>query len=310
MSAIEILLFIKHLKSERGYSPHTVRAYKRDLDQFADYVLNGVAAFERGDTIDRPQATLDMLAKADKNTLRGYLAHIQTTGGSARTSARKLASLRAAYSYFVGEGKLTQNPAKLVKTPKLSKELPEVLTITEVTSLLEAPDVDKPLGKRDRALLETLYSSGARASEVATLKLADIDLSKGTIRVMGKRRKERIGHLGKYALAAMEDYLAVRSSLVKGSVEEAFLNFRGGAMTTRSIQRTVDKYVAQVLPGRSEITPHTLRHTFATHMLNSGADLRVVQELLGHESLASTQVYTHVSIDRLKEVYKDAHPHA
>ena len=310
MSAIDILLFIKYLKDERGYSPHTVRAYRRDLDQFADYLEHGTVAFQREDSFARPTATLDTLKKADKNTLRSFLAHVQTTGGSARTSARKLASLRAAFAYFVREGKLEVNPTKLVKSPKLSKELPEVLTITEVTSLLEAPDDSTPLGMRDRALLETLYSSGARASELATLPLQHIDLAQGTIRVMGKRRKERIAHLGKYALQAMKAYLDARPQLAKGDVEEAFVNFRGGPITTRSIQRTVDKYVAQVLPGRREITPHTLRHTFATHMLNSGADLRVVQELLGHESLASTQIYTHVSIDRLKEVYKDAHPHA
>lgn len=310
MSAIDILQFMNHLKVERGYSPHTLRAYRRDLDQFADFLLNGNVAFQREDPSDRPAATLQILEKADKNSLRGYLAHLQTTGGSPRTSARKLASLRAAYGYFVREGKLEVNPAKLVKTPKLSRELPEVLTITEITALLEAPDGTKVLGKRDRALLETLYSSGTRASEIATLCMADVDLQQGTIRVMGKRRKERIAHMGKYALAAMEDYLGGRATLADSGTDTVFVNFRGGPITTRSIQRCVDKYVAQVFPGRREITPHTLRHTFATHMLNSGADLRVVQELLGHESLASTQIYTHVSIDRLKEVYKDSHPHA
>ncbi len=310
MSAIDILQFMNHLKVERGYSPHTLRAYRRDLDQFADYLINGNIAFQREDPADRPTATLNTLAKADKNSMRAFLAHLQTTGGSPRTSARKLASLRAAYSYFVREGKLDVNPAKLVKTPKLSRELPEVLTITEVTTLLEAPDTTKPLGKRDRALLETLYSSGTRASEIATLTLPDIDLHQGTIRVMGKRRKERIAHLGKYALQAMQDYLDIRPTIANTENNKVFINFRGGPISTRSIQRCVDKYVQQVLPGRHEITPHTLRHTFATHMLNSGADLRVVQELLGHESLASTQIYTHVSIDRLKEVYKDAHPHA
>lgn len=310
MSAIEILQFINYLRVERGFSSHTLRAYLGDLDQFCDYLANGRAAFARepGDT--RPRATLDALRRADKRQVRAFLAHVQTSGASPRTAARKLAALRSAYKFFIRTDKLQDNPAQQVKAPRLARNLPDVLSIPEVTALVEAPDTTTPLGKRDRALLETLYSSGARASEAAGLKLSDVDLGRGIMRVLGKRNKERMAHLGSYAVKALRNYLAVRASLGTPDGDALFLNARGGPLTTRSIQRVVEKYVRQVLPGRKEVSPHTLRHTFATHMLDGGADLRVVQELLGHESLTSTQVYTHVSMDRLKQVYRNAHPHA
>ncbi|MDX9973448.1 MAG: tyrosine-type recombinase/integrase [FCB group bacterium] len=207
-------------------------------------------------------------------------------------------------------GDLPENPAKAVKSPKLGRDLPDVLTIPEVTALLEAPDLSEPLGIRDRAILETLYSSGIRAGELAGLSLRDIDLVGGTINVMGKRQKQRIAHLGSYATEALDNYLRVRMEIGKPRHERLFVNFRGGPLTSRSVQRVVERYVTEVLPGRTEVSPHTLRHTFATHMLDSGADLRVVQELLGHENLSTTQIYTHVSIERLREVYKQTHPHA
>ena len=310
MSAIDILQFMNHLKVERRASQHTMRAYLSDLEQFCDFLLNGPAALQRPDGEDRPRATLDTLRRADKNAIRSYLAHVQTLGGTPRTSARKLASLRAAYRYFVRTGRLEENPAMAVHAPKLPRELPEVLSIPEVTALLEAPETDTPLGLRDRAILETLYSSGIRASELMGLKLDDLDLDRGTMRVFGKRRKERIAQLGSYAVKALCAYLAVRNDMNTGASQTLFVNFRGGPLTTRSLQRIVEKYARQTIPGRREISPHTLRHTFATHLLDGGADLRVVQELLGHESLSSTQIYTHVSMDRLKEVYRGAHPHA
>lgn len=310
MSAVDVLQFVHYLKIERNFSQHTLRAYLNDLDQFCDYVTIGSAAFHRAPGEARPRATLDVLRKADKHSVRGFLAHTQTNGGSPRTAARKLASLRAAYKFFVRTDRIDMNPAQSVKSPKLPRELPEVLSIPEVTKLLDAPDRDTPLGKRDVALLETLYSSGIRASELCGLSLPDIDLNAGTARVMGKRQKERIAHLGGPALAAVADYLAARQALGHPDHDTVFVNFRGGPLTSRSVQRVVDKYVRLTLEGRHNVSPHTLRHTFATHMLNGGADLRVVQEMLGHESLSSTQIYTHVSIDRLKEVYRDAHPHA
>lgn len=310
MSIVDILQFINYLKVERGFSPHTLRAYRNDLDQFCDFLVNGPAALQRNADEPRPRASLDVLKRAQKNDVRAFLAHVQTAGGTPRTSARKLAALRSAYKYFVRDGQLEQNPAQPVKAPKLGRELPDVLSIPEVTALVEAPDISTPLGTRDRALLETLYSSGVRASEVAGVKIPDVDLGQGVMRVLGKRKKERMAHLGSYAVMALRDYLAVRPALGRPSHDILFVNAHGGPLTTRSVQRVVERYVQQVLPGRKEVSPHTLRHTFATHLLDAGADLRVVQELLGHENLSSTQIYTHVSIDRLKQVYREAHPHA
>jgi integrase/recombinase XerC len=302
--------FVDYLAVEKGFSPHTLRAYLHDLDQFCDYVAHGPAAFERDAADPHPPASLDVLGRAVRNDVRGFLAHVQTRGGTARTSARKLASIRAAYKFCVRSGRLADNPAQTVRSPKLGRNLPEALTIPEVTALVEAPDTSLPLGVRDRALLEVLYSSGIRAAELAALDIQSLDLDTGLMRVLGKRRKERLGQLGQYAIQALREYLGVRPQLGEPRHDKLFVNHRGGPLATRSVQRIVEKYVRQILPGRREISPHTLRHTFATHMLNAGADLRVVQELLGHESLSSTQIYTHVSIDRLKQVYRDSHPHA
>ncbi|MCC6487571.1 MAG: tyrosine recombinase XerC [Candidatus Hydrogenedentes bacterium] len=301
--------FINYLETERGFSAHTVRAYLLDLAQFCDYVLNGPDSYGRGPE-ERPPASVEALRRAGRNDIRAFLAHVQTSGGTARTSARKLAAIRAAYRFFVRIEELDVNPAQAVKSPKLARDLPDVLSIPEVTALLDAPDTSEPLGVRDRAILETLYSSGIRAAELAGLTLRSVDLVGGGMVVLGKRRKERIAYLGSYAIEALHAYLRVRGSLGNPKHERLFVNFRGGPLTTRSVQRVIEHYVRQVLPGRRDISPHTLRHTFATHMLNAGADLRVVQELLGHESLSSTQIYTHVSIDRLKTVYRESHPHA
>lgn len=309
MSAIDVLMFMNHLRVERNLSAHTLRAYMSDLDQFCDFVANGPKAFDREPGAPRPKATLDVMRRADRNTIRAFLAHVQTKGGSARTSARKLAALRTAYGYFAHSGRMEENPAEQVKAPKLSRELPEVLSIPEVTALLETPDPSTPIGARDRALLELLYSSGIRAAELTGLRLSDIDLSHGSMRVFGKRRKERIAYVGEYAAAALIAYLRVRAQLGAPDHDRLFVNHRGGPLTERSVQRVVETHTRAAMPHRTGVSPHTLRHTFATHMLNGGADLRVVQEMMGHESLASTQVYTHVSIDRLKAVYRDAHPH-
>ena len=301
--------FVVYLEGERAFSVHTVRAYLTDLDQFCDFLVSGTNAFERAPE-ERPHATLDALARADRNDVRSFLAHVRTTGGTARTSARKLASLRAAYRFYLRIGTLTENPAQAVKSPKLARDLPDVLSIPEITALIEAPDTSKPAGIRDRAILETLYSTGARAAELVGMSIRDVDLIGGTVRVLGKRRKERIAHLGRYATESLEAYLQIRGSLGQPNHERVFVNQNGGPLTSRSVQRIVDKYARETLPGRHDVSPHTLRHTFATHMLDGGADLRVVQELLGHESLSSTQIYTHVSIERLREVYRSSHPHA
>ncbi len=310
MTRLPIDSFINYLQAERGFSEHTVKAYVRDVEQFSGYLTTGPQGmdYEKNDQ----GVALDMkaLARADRNDIRAYLGHIQTLGGTPRTSARKLASIRAAYKFFVRTGALSDNPALAVKSPKIPRDLPDVLSIEEVTAILEAPDQGTALGARDRALLETLYSAGIRASELAALTIQDIDFISATIRVLGKRNKERIAQLGSYSVDALNAYFKVRSELNQPSHTVAFVNFRGGPLTTRSVQRVVEKYVRQVLPGRTEVSPHTFRHSFATHMLDAGADLRVIQELLGHESLSTTQIYTHISIDRLKEVYHQSHPHA
>ena len=310
MSVVDVLKFMNHLKVERGFSQHTLRAYMNDLNQFCDFLANGPAALHRASGEERPRASLDALQRAKRNDVRAFLAHVQTAGGSPRTSARKLAAIRAAYKYFVRIERIGENPAQSVKSPKLSRELPEVLSIPEVSALMEAPDTATPLGLRDHAILETLYSSGIRASELTGLQLEHVDLAHGTMRVLGKRKKERIAQLGSYAAKAMRAYLEARQQLAAPETQAVFVNARGGPLTSRSVQRVVCRYVQQVIPGRREVSPHTLRHSFATHMLDAGADLRVVQELLGHESLSTTQIYTHVSIDRLKQVYRDTHPHA
>jgi integrase/recombinase XerC len=309
MSTDDLQRFEDYLSGERGFSVHTLRAYVNDLNQFCDFLDSGPDAFTR-EGGERPPASLEALRRAGRNDVRAFLAHVRTFGGSARTAARKLASIRTAYRFFVRVGDIEESPADTVRSPKLSKELPDVLSIPEVTALLEAPDVSSALGVRDRAILETLYSSGIRAAELAGLKVIDVDLLGGTIRVLGKRRKERIAYLGSYAVDAVNAYIRARHELGDPRHGMLYVNARGGPLTTRSVQRIVERYVRQVLPTTKHISPHTLRHTFATHLLNGGADLRVVQELLGHESLSSTQIYTHVSVDRLKEVYHDTHPHA
>lgn len=308
MKATSFDSFLTYLEVERGYSPHTIRAYVSDVEQFALYLEHGPSAFEDSDEARDPSPAV--LARASRNDIRAFLGHVQTTGNSNRTAARKLASIRTAYNFYTDRGELSDNPTRGLRSPKLARDLPDVLSIPEVTALIEAPDLNHPLGLRDRAILETLYSSGIRVSELAGLRISDIDYIGGTITVLGKRKKERIAYLGRDAVDALRAYQAVRGDLRQPSHDRLFVNFRGGPLSTRSVARVVEKYVRQVLPGRTEVSPHTLRHTFATHMLDAGADLRVIQELLGHESLSSTQIYTHVGIERLKQVYRDAHPHA
>lgn len=310
MGQAELQQFADHLAVEKGYSDHTVRAYLKDIQQFCRYVHFGPKAFQPEYAERESPAGAGVLRKASRDDVRAFLGHVQTSGGTPRTAARKLASLRAAYRWYARTGAVEANPARELKSPKLSRELPEVLSIPEVSTLLEAPDRSDPVGLRDRAILEVLYSTGVRAAELGGLRLRDIDLAGGTLIVLGKRKKERLTYLGDPATDALHVYLKARGALGNPKHDRVFVNARGGPLTTRSVQRVVDKYVMQALPDRRGVSPHTLRHTFATHLLNAGADLRVIQELLGHASLTSTQVYTHVGIDRLKEIYKQAHPHA
>ena len=313
MAPTDTQSFVNYLEGERAFSPHTVRAYLNDVGQFCDYLRLSPAVFDPSSDAapdTQPAVSLDALRRAQRNDIRSFLAHVRTAGGSARTSARKLASIRCAYRFFCRIGELDANPAQDVRSPKLGRDLPDVLSVPEVTALIETPDTSEPAGIRDKAILETLYSGGIRASELTGLRLGDLDLDQGVMSVLGKRQKRRIAYLGTHAIEAIQTYLAARPAMGSPDHDRVFVNLRGGPLTSRSVQRVIGRHARLALPGRKGVSPHTLRHTFATHMLDAGADLRVVQELLGHESLSSTQIYTHVSIDRLKQVYRDTHPHA
>ncbi len=295
--------FLRYLEGDRNVSPHTLRAYANDLSQF----LTFLGAGELGTS----PSEASLLENVSRHTIREYLATLQNRAMSSRTLARKLAALRSFFKHLHARGICKTNPAKMVSARKLGQPLPHFLSVEEVGQLLEAPDTATVLGKRDRAVLETVYSTGVRAGELAALQLKHVDLISGVIKVFGKGRKERMALLGSPAVAALRDYLAVRSELVGGNnVAALFVNHRGGPLTSRSIQRIVHRYASAALPTRRGVSPHTLRHSFATHMLDRGADLRSVQELLGHASLTSTQIYTHLTTERLKKVYRTAHPHA
>jgi integrase/recombinase XerC len=284
---------------ERGASHHTCRAYKKDLELFVAFLR------ERGLPTD--VATIDYL------TIRLYLGHLYQGKRIKRTSVvRKLATLRTFFRYLKREGLVEKNPAKMVATPKGEKDLPHALTVDEAFSILDAPDATGPVGSRDRAIMELLYSSGLRVGELTALNLHDLDLAGGVVRVMGKGGKERIVPIGSKAIEALRIYLSRRSDLM-GRDECVshclFLNHGGGRLTARSVGRMIKKYRLQRGIVK-EATPHTFRHSFATHLLDAGADLRGIQELLGHASLSTTQKYTHVSSAKLMEVYDRTHPRA
>jgi integrase/recombinase XerC len=291
--------FIDYMALERGASPHTCRAYRKDLELFAAFLD------EKGLPAD--VATIDYL------TIRLYLGHLYQGKGIKRTSVvRKLATLRTFFRYLKREGMVEKNPAKMVATPKGAKALPHALTVDEAFRLLDVPDTTSPFGSRDRAIMELLYSSGLRVGELTALDLHDLDLGTGMVRVMGKGGKERIVPIGSKALEALRSYLPRRGELMeKGGrpPQHLFLNHRGGRLTARSVGRMIKKYLLQRGMVK-ETTPHTFRHSFATHLLDAGADLRGIQELLGHASLSTTQRYTHVSSAKLMEVYDRTHPRA
>jgi len=296
--------FIDDLRSVKGYSDHTAKNYRIDLEQFLSFLVEKQDLFGKAET--SPE-----LESVDFLVIREYLGRL--FGRYKRTSiARKLSTIRAFFYFLEQKGLVKGNPAADISMPKQGKYIPNHLPIDEMFRLLDGPDREKLLGLRDLAILETLYSCGIRVSELSGLNVSSIDFDQRLVRVVGKGDKERIVPIGKKALQAIEDYLEPTYSLrtKKGkSVEDTplFLNFRGGRLTARSIERMVKKY-ANGCNLMTEVTPHSLRHTFATHLLDGGADLRSVQELLGHVSLSTTQKYTHVSLERLMKVYDKAHP--
>jgi integrase/recombinase XerC len=299
--------FLEHLRYERNVSVHTLRNYASDLQQFLDHLA---PADPKSGTRKLPE-----IQSIDHLTIREWLAELHSKQNKKSSIARKLAALRTFFQFLVREGLLESNPAKLVSTPRQEKKLPKHLSIEEAIKFIETPDVDTDLGKRDRAMLELMYATGVRVAELTTLNLGDIDFRNQLIRVTGKRRKQRIVPFGDPASNAIRNYLSIREKflinapITKRDEEALFLNYQGTRITTRSVGRMVEKYI-KVCAGIHKISPHALRHSFATHLLDSGADLRDIQELLGHARLSTTQVYTHVSMEKLIEVYDKAHPKA
>jgi integrase/recombinase XerC len=297
--------FLEHLRYERNVSSHTLRNYASDLEQFLDFL----APLKNG------RRTLPEITAIDHLTIREWLASLHAAQKKKASVARKLAALRTFFQFLVREGMLEMNPAKLVSTPRLEKKLPKHLSIDEAIRFIESPDPETDLGKRDRAMLELMYATGVRVAELTTLNLGDVDFGNQLVRVTGKRRKQRIVPFGDPAGAAIREYLGVRDKFLlnapisKRDENALFLNYQGTRITTRSVGRMVEKYI-RLCAGMHNISPHSLRHSFATHLLDSGADLRDIQELLGHARLSTTQVYTHVSMEKLVEVYDKAHPKA
>ncbi len=292
-----IQCFLSYLRQERNMSPHTIRNYGVDLAQFYNY-LAGVA-----EAADFPAGVTSL-------TIRGFMAELDSHGISKQTIARKVAALRSLYKFLLKRGVVAVNPALGVRTPKLEKKLPKFLTVEEVERLLGIPEAGTFIGARDKAILELLYSAGLRTFELVGMDTDDVDIENRTLRTRGKGMKERINPIGQYAVSALRDYLHMRlihPDKHKFDAAAMFLNFRGQRLTTRSIRRMFGCYVLKAgLPA--SVSPHTLRHSFATHLLQRGADLRVVQELLGHENISTTQIYTHVTDAQMQRIYEQAHP--
>jgi tyrosine recombinase XerC len=289
----ELEQFLKHLKHEKNASPHTVMSYQRDLKQLAAYLKEQKVS----------------LKKVDNVVLRGFLATLYAKRERKSTVARKLAAIRSFFQFCITKKWREDNPAKVVSTPKQERPVPSFLSEEEMNRFLDMPRTDKPLDLRDKAILELLYATGLRVSELVGINLDNVSFEERLIRVRGKGKKERIVPFGKMAENSLFRYLRIRRLINKGDVDDAalFLNYRGNRLTARSVERTVDKYIKNTAVRR-KISPHSLRHSFASHLLSRGADLRIIQELLGHESLATTQKYTHLDLKQLLDVYKKSHP--
>lgn len=296
--------FLRHLKLERNYSPRTLASYEDDLRNFLEF-------------LDRHEPGSRELSPAsvDRHLVRAFLRELVGQGYAKRSVARKVACLRSFFRYLKKTGVVQASPMLTIVSPRLDRRLPQFLDEESMRRLMDQPDPATPEGCRDRAVLELLYSTGIRLSELIGLNLEDLEMTRETIRVLGKGNKHRIVPFGRAAARALHDYLAVRAELGNprdlrpASAGPVFLTVRGKRMNPKGVNILVAKYISRV----SEIekkSPHVIRHTFATHMLDRGADLQAVKELLGHESLSTTQIYTHVSVDRLKSIYSRAHPKA
>ncbi len=284
--------FLGYLSTERNMSPHTLRNYLSDLAQFEKF-FKGV--------LKKATLSTEDLRNVDHIMIRAFLSNLHDKGISKSSLARKISALRTFFNYFCRESDRPGNPGKMVSTPRREKNLPRFLSIDEMDRLLNASVGEDASVRRDSAILETFYSAGLRIGEIVAIDLEDINFADHLIRVKGKGRKERIVPIGSKAVEAIREYLKMRSA-----GQPLFLNRYGKRLTTRSVHRIVGKY--KRLSGLWDITPHSIRHSFATHILDGGADLRSVQEMLGHANLSTTQRYTHVSMDKLMEIYDKAHP--
>ncbi len=290
--------FIEYLRIERNYSKNTIESYLIDISDFKDFLIEA-------------NGELPILDDIDYLTIRSYLAKLQGRQLARSTILRKLSSLRSFLKYLYRRGYVKIDPTSNLSSPKLQRKLPDFLELFEVELLLSAPDTNTNIGLRDLAIMELLYSTGMRIGELLALDLNDLDITNAIVKVRGKGRKERIIPVGKTAIDAIKRYLEVRQELASDKHSPAlFLSERGNRLPgSASVRRRIEKY-AKTAGIKKKITPHTLRHTFATHMLNAGADLRSVQEMLGHVNLSTTQIYTHLTAERLKKVYEKAHPRA
>ena len=296
--------FVESLSVEKGYSDNTCRAYRADLDEFVHYISEGDRIHE-----NEPPPDLIDLNLIDNLIIRGYLGYLHKKNKKT-TIARKLSAVRMFFKFLVKHGIIDDNPADSVTTPKQEKPIPTYLPVDDMFRVLDSIKTDTLLGLRNRTIFETLYSCGIRISELAGLNRDDVDCQAGMIKVLGKGNKERIVPIGKRAINLIREYrgeLEKRKNWNQNNCSALFLNKNMGRLTPRSIGRILDKIIIEC-GLKFPVSPHAFRHTFATHLLDSGADLRVVQELLGHKSLSTTQKYTHVSIDRLMKAYDKAHP--
>ncbi|HUW17901.1 MAG TPA: tyrosine recombinase XerC [Sedimentisphaerales bacterium] len=319
--------FLSYLKFEKRFSEHTAKCYGADLRQFIEFLTSrcddghpsapvvSPATDDYGTaTAVATQPTIkidELILSAQTDALRAYLAFLNEKQYSKSTVARKLATLRSFYKFLVKRGRLNSNPVTPIRTPKQEKKLPRFLEYEQVKKLLETPPSDNWLGARDRAMLETLYSTGMRVSELVSLNMDDIDFLGEVVHIRGKGKKERITPISSSALQVIQHYMEYRNKRAQSNSnfdpKVLFVNKHGRRLSTRSVRRKMDKYL-KMAGLDPTVSPHTLRHSFATHMLNNGADLRSVQELLGHQSLSTTQIYTHLGTRKLKEVYQSAHP--
>jgi integrase/recombinase XerC len=318
--------FLDYLTFEKRFSVHTAKCYGADLGQFGGFLLDTsdgrapedetTAHHEHGGTATavatQTNTQIDhLLLTADVNAIRAYLAFLNEKEYSKATIARKLATLRSFYKFLLKRNEIAANPVLSVRTPKQEKRLPRFLEYEEVKRLLETPPMDNWLSARDRAILETLYSTGIRVSELVALNMNDVDFLGEVVHVRGKGKKERITPISSSAIQIIQHYMEYRNKRAQTNInfdpKVLFVNKHGRRLSTRSVRRKMDKYL-KIAGLDPSISPHTLRHSFATHMLDKGADLRSVQELLGHQSLSTTQIYTHLSTSKIKEIYKGAHP--